>query len=111
MNVDIKQGELTVINSGSVLVYDEKTTIILDGNYEINFSYEDGTADDPQTFNITPNDKGVDIVLKNFNNPLGTASAKPIPIAKQGDNIIHIAFAVYKIGSTKILHYNISIGK
>lgn len=110
MEIEVKQGNLTIIRSGSVLVYNDVTTLILEGNYIINFKYEDGAADDPQKFDIKPNDNGIDIVLQNFNNPIGSATAKPIPIAKQGDKIIYIAFAVYRIGTAKMLHYNISVG-
>ena len=112
MEISVKQGNLTVIKSDSILVYNGETTILtIDGNYIIRIDYEDGSADDPQQFSITPNDEGIRIVLKNFDNPLGTASGEPILIAKQGETKIYIAFAVYRIGGAKILHYDIYTGK
>lgn len=111
MKFEINQGGLTVVQTGSVLVYDNMTTLTIDGDYKIEIKYEDGSKDDPQDIKISPTDNGVELTLRNFNNPLGTASSVPIPIAKRGEITIHIALAVYKLGVAKMLYFNICEGK
>lgn len=108
MNIKLKYGELTLIKSDSVIIHDNQPiNIIIDDGYTVVVSAQDDSSTTEQNINITPNDRGVKIDLINFNNPLGTATSKPIEFAKQNGNAISISICLYTIGTAKIIHYNI----
>ena len=112
MNVSTRQGNLLVVHSETVLVYNnEPTTIVLDGGYTITLNYEDGNAESEQELSVNPSDVGVTITLKNFTNPLGSATAKPIAFAKQHNNTLYLSFSAHSIGTTKMVHYTICMGE
>lgn len=108
MVISIKQGKLTVVQTGTVLISNnESTTITIDNNYNIVIVYKDDPIENKQNISATPNNMGVTIELKNFNNPLGTSTTSPIPIATQGKNTIYIAMSVFAIGVSKVLVYGL----
>ena len=88
MNVSTHQGDLRIVHSETVFVYDNNpTTIVLDGNYTITLNYEDGNAESEQELSVNPSDAGVAIKLRNF------------------------TFSVHSIGTTKMVHYTIYMGE
>ena len=112
MNISVKQGELTMVHSGQALVSNnDTTTLIIDGSYHININFIEDGDDKTQGLSINPISNGVDVDLKNFNNPLGTATTNPIAIAKQNNQTIYLALGATSIGTTRILTYCIYIGK
>lgn len=50
---------------------------------------------------------GIELELIGFNSPLGTATIKPIDIAKRGDKTIFISLSVYAINDSRIIIYNV----
>lgn len=112
MTVTVKQGNLQVVQTGTVLISNnESTTITLDESYEIVLSYKDDTSDTAQNISAKPLANGVSLELKNFNNPLGSATISPIAIASQGTQTIFLSFSVAAVGKSKILTYGIYLGK
>ena len=112
MIVSVTQGRLQVVQTGSVLVSNnEQTTITIDGNYNIIITYLDDSEDTVQNISVKPNDSGVTLMLKNFNNPLGTSTTTPIAIATQGDQTIYISLSVVAIGVAKILTYGLYVDR
>ena len=113
MNVSTRQGNLLVAHSETVLVYNnEPTTIVLDGGYTITLKYEDSsTSENNHGISDAPTDAGVLITLKNFTNPLGTATASPIAFAKKNDQTLYITFSAHLIGNAKMVHYSICVGE
>ena len=112
MNVSTHQGDLRIVHSETVFVYDNNpTTIVLDGNYTITLNYEDGNAESEQELSVNPSDAGVAIKLRNFTNPLGSATAKPIAFAKQHNKTLYLSFSVHSIGTTQMVHYTIYMGE
>lgn len=112
MNIIIKQGALSVIQSGTLIVSNNETTsFLLDNTYNISIVFKDDISDTNQA--ITPKSikNGVEIELKNFNNPLGTSTKKPIPLASRNDDTVYLSLCVTAIGTTKILAYSIYLGK
>lgn len=111
MVVSVKQGGLQVVQTGSVLVSNnEQTTITIDGNYNIVINYIDDSENSNQTISAKPNDSGVTLELKNFNNPLGTSTTTPIAIATRGEQTIYISLGVVAIGVAKVLTYGLYVG-
>ena len=111
MTVVVKQGELQVIQTGSVLISNNSpTTIILDNSYTIVIKYKDDAKDTQQNMSAEANERGITIELKNFNNPLGTTTTAPIPIAAQGNLTIYISLSVITIGVAKVLTYGLYSG-
>ena len=112
MEYEVKQGDLTVVKTGSVLVYNNSPTIItINGDYSIEIEYEDYEKNEEQDIKIKATDKGVKFVLVNFKNPLGTCVGHPLKIATRGETKIYFAFAVYQLGVAKILYFNVCEGK
>ncbi len=112
MDIRVKNNGLILVKSDSVLSLDNQPiSIILDGKYTIVFSFKDDPNNSGNTVDINPNDSGVEFVLNNFNNPIGTAIAKPIEFAKINNKPISISFGVYAIATSKFLHYNIYLGE
>ena len=112
MIVTVKQGNLNVIQTGAILVSNnEATTITVDNDYNIMIYYKDDQNDKTQDISVQAREKGISIELKNFNNPLGTSTTSPIPIAKQGQQTIYISLTVTAIGQAKILYYGLYLGK
>ena len=112
MTISVKQGNLHVLQTGTVLVTDnEPTTITIDDNYSIEILYVDDPESKEQNISIQQTKTGISIELKNFNNPLGTSTTRPIPIAKQGELTISISLMVTTVGLVKSLYYGIYIGE
>lgn len=111
MIVSVQQGNLQVIQTGSVLISNnEPTTFRIDGDYRIIINYKDSKENSTQDMAANPIENGISIDLINFNNPLGTSTTSPIPIAKQNNRTIYIALTVHAIGEAKVLTYGIYVG-
>lgn len=108
MKVEVKNGELVLVRSDSILVYEnEPVELTFDEQYTLTFRFsEDSTLKDNE-INFEPLDVGVEFRLINFQNPLGTAIGKPIAFATADEKQVYLSFAVYSVGKAKILHYNI----
>ena len=107
MDIKEKIGSLNVIQTGSLMTSDELLAITMDNEYTISFSFcEDSTVKE-QKIDIGTEQNGIVFKLYNFNNPLGSAIAKPIEFAKKNGKPIYISFCVYSIGTAKLLHYNL----
>ncbi len=112
MDVRVKCNGLVLVKSDSVLTLDNQPiSIILDGKYIINFIFNDDPNHSGNDVDINADDSGIAFTLNNFNNPLGSAIAKPIEFAKFNNKPIYISFGVYAIATSKFLHYNIYIAE
>lgn len=95
-------------HSDTVIVYEKQpVSLLLNQNYTITFSFIDDGNDQNLSFNAVNN--GLDIVLKNFNNVLGTSTSQPIEFAAINGKSLYISFSVQAIDDVKILQYNIFI--
>ncbi len=112
MKIQIKNGDLILVESNSVLVYEnQKVSITFDDEYTLLFSFiEDSTIKEHQ-IDTVPLENGVEFILKNFNNPLGIALAKPLAFASNNGKDYYISFSSNSIGSSKVLMYNIYVDK
>lgn len=71
MEITVKQGDLQVIATGTVVVINNEETIFsLDKNYHIKINYIDDSKDKKQGLLVLPIENGILIRLINFNNPL-----------------------------------------
>lgn len=110
MTVTVKQGNYQVLQTGSVLVANnESTTITIDSEYSIIIRYIEDLEDKTQNISAKLEKHGVSIDLKNFNNPLGTTTNTPIPIATQGSQTIYLSLTVTAVGKAKILVYGLYV--
>ena len=108
MEITVRQGNMAVLQTGSVLVINrEHTELTLDGGYTITLTYTDDPQIGEQKIHAEPHDGGVTLELINFNNPAGSATSKPIAIATVGSQTIYITLAVTAISTTKLLTYGL----
>ena len=111
MKIDVKNGDLTLVESDSVLVYEDKPIILtFDDQYKLSFLFSEDSTIKEYKINANPLTGGVEFNLINFNNPLGIAIGKPILFANADDKMIYVSVAVYSVGKAKVLHYNIYMG-
>lgn len=95
-------------HSNTIIVYNKQpASLLLNKNYKVTFSFIDDEKEQNLSFN--PVEGGLDIVLKNFNNVLGSSTSQPIEFASINGKSLYIAFTVEAIGDVKILQYNIYI--
>ena len=112
MNLRIKQGDLEVLASGTIHINNNESTIItIDDALNIKISYVDDEENPEQKINSRAIGKEVFLELRNFNNPLGTATKKPLSIAKMNDKTLGLSFSVVAIGECKVLSYTIYLGQ
>lgn len=108
MKIEINNGDLSLIRTDSILVYDNQSvTLTFDDQYTLVFNFSEDSTIKEQKIDFNPLTAGLEINLINFNNPLGTATGKPLPFATADEKPVYVSFAVYSVGKTKILHYNI----
>lgn len=111
MKIQVKNGDLFLVESNSILVYEnQKTAITFDDEYTVYFTFlEDSSLKEHQIdFELLAH--GIEFKLKNFNNPLGIALGKPLAFANSDVDALYISFCVYSIGGSKHLHYNVYKG-
>lgn len=110
MNFKIKCGDLILVRSDTVFSANkDPIAITIEDEYTLKFTFLDDTTNPEQDIDVNTQNEGVELILKNFNNPLGTSISKPIEFAKLNGRSIYIAFAVYAVSSTKVLHFNIYV--
>lgn len=112
MKVEIKNGDLLLTKSDTILVCDNQDiTLTFDEQFKLIFHFMEDSTIKENKMEIERFDGGIKIKLINFNNPIGTATANPIPFATANDKSVYVSFAVYSIGKSKVLHYNIHTEK
>ena len=108
MKVEAKSGELMLVRSDSILVYEDKPVqLTFDEQYTLTFRFSEDSTRKDYEIDFNPLDTGVEFTLINFQNPLGTAMGKPIAFATADGKQVYLSFAVYSVGKANILHYNI----
>ena len=108
MDFVVSNGKQIVVNTGNIIMdLDTVITITVDSSYEIRFCLVEQEGNTEESFSLDPEEHGVKITLKDFKNPVGSATTKPIIIAKRGEKNISVSFAVYAVGTVRMLHYNI----
>ena len=108
MKIDVKNGELLLVKSGSVLSYeDTPIKLIFDDQYCVSFQFLEDVSFKEHKINVDTVEGGIDFKLINFNNPLGIAIGKPIVFAEKDGKSVYISFSVYSVGKSKTLHYNV----
>ena len=102
MEITVKQGNLQVIKTGTVLVVNnEETVITLDQSFNIKLNYTDDTVDKKQGLFAEPVKNGIIIKLKNFNNPF-----------VKGEDKVFISLSVVAMPvKAKLLTYGIYLEK
>ena len=113
MDITIKQGNLRVVKTGTILVVNnEETVITLDNNYIIKLNYVDEPKEKKQGLFAKAIEKGLLITLKNFNNPFGAATKQPIPVAITEEDNVFLSLSVVAMPEmAKIVTYGIYLGK
>ena len=108
MKVEIKNGNLLLMKSDTILVYDNQdVTLTFDEQFTLTFCFTEDSTIKENKMEIEDIDEGIKIKLINFNNPIGVATTTHIPFATANDKSVYVSFAVYSISKTKVLHYNI----
>ena len=108
MEIITTANNLKLEHSNTVIVYEKQpVSLFINQNYTITFSFVDDGNDQNFTLNVVEN--GLNIVLRNFSNVLGTSTSQPIEFAAINGKSLYIAFCVQAIGDVKILQYNIYI--
>lgn len=113
MEITVKQGDLQVIATGTVVVINNEETIFsLDKNYHIKINYIDDSKDKKQGLLVLPIENGILIRLINFNNPFGSATNKYIPVAVTEEDKILMSLNVIAYNETlKVVTYGIYLDK
>lgn len=110
MNFKIKCGDLTLVRSETVFSANkEPIAITIEDEYTLKFVFSEDATKPEQNIDVNTENDGVELILINFNNPLGTSISKPIEFAKLNGRSIYVTFAVYAVSSTKVLHFNIYV--
>ena len=108
MKVEIKNGDLLLTKSDTILVYDNQDVLLtFDEQFTLTFYFVEDSTIKENKIEIENVDNGIKLKLINFNNPIGVATTKPIPFATSNGKPVYVSFAVYSISKTKVLHYNI----
>ena len=109
MEITVKQGNMQVIKTGTVVVIDNKETIItFDHKYHIKLNYIDDPVDKKQGLFAETIEDGLLVKLKNFNNPFGSATNKYLPIAvTEEDNIFMTLSVIAYNEALKVVTYGI----
>ena len=103
MDVKIKQNGMDVLNTGSIVVAkDFETIITFDDEFCVKILF---SKENKQAIERNPIDNGIELVLKGFNNSLGTCTIAPMPIAKRNEKIVYISLCVHAINDVKLLSY------
>ena len=109
MDVITTVNGLKLEHSNTVIVYENQPVVLsLNKNYKLTFSFIDDDKSE-QNMEFDPVEKGLNITLKNFNNILGTTTARPIEFASINQKPLYISFCLRAINDVKILQYNIYI--
>lgn len=108
MKVEIKNGDLLLTKSDTILVYDNQDVLLrFDEQFTLTFMFVEDSTIKEHKMEIEDADNGIKLKLINFNNPIGLATTRQIPFATANGKSVYVSFAVYSIGKTKVLHYNI----
>ena len=103
MSVKIKQNGMEVLCSGSVIVSKGyETTVTFEDEFVIKIVFgeeKEQVIEKKQIYH------GLELVLKGFDNSLGTCTTSPMPIAKRNDKIVYVSLCVHCINDVKLLSY------
>lgn len=102
----IKVGGRELLASHSLLVpVSERATIDMDvygWKFQLGIAFEDDHTE--QTIDVRPNETGVDLVFKRWNNTLGTSLVTPGRLAAlSGGGTLELMTSNYRIGDTNQL--------
>ncbi len=113
MVTNIISGSHQVIASGLVTSYENNPIeITIYSDYKLKFTFIQNEKEAKQQLNIVQliNETGINFELTNFDNPLGTATIKPIVFAldNRAQKELSICFSVYVVGeASHTLQYTI----
>lgn len=107
-----------VVSSGTVICTDGQTVSLSEvgHDYVIEIVFETDSEDKAQSIVLghrADNANGLRATLKNFANPLGTATLNPLIVGLDNDDgtVLYLALAAHSIGIqepiTKVLHYTL----
>lgn len=105
----LRVGEYEVQHTGTVISFeDEPITFEIADDYIIRmvFKNDSNHSETKMEFQFI-NDNRADILLINFNNPLGAGNIKPIQIGHTGGKNMYLNFRIYTLEGTssKLVHY------
>lgn len=109
MEISTYVNGLKLEHSNTIIVYKKQSVILsLNHNYKIKISFNDDEEKEQNiSFNVA--EKGLELVLNNFQNALGTSSSQPIEFGAINGKSLYISVSVQAINDVKILHYDICI--
>lgn len=112
MKIEAKNGELLLAKTDTIIVGEnEDLTLTFDEQFVVIFHFKEDSTIQENKMDFEDLDTGIRINLVNFNNPMGISTTRAIQFATADEKPVYIAFAVYSIGKTKVLHYNIYTGQ
>lgn len=113
----IKVGEYDILESGTVIgnenepvdfILDTKTNFTL----RMNFKDDDSLEKKPSIKAELLGENILQILFKNFDNPLGNGNVKPIKLGVNQGRELSINYRIYSIEeSGKLIHYTFLLGK
>lgn len=114
MEVKITTAGYEVINSGVVTAFNNEPICIQLPNesgtpFKLTFCFlKDQSIKNHRIKAEAPNNNEVIVKLTNFNNPLGTGTARPVNFASFDGKQLYVSFYVYVVGeSVSTLYYTI----
>lgn len=110
----IQDGDLTVISDGTIVTYPGRSVDFVFNpqktlRVKVTFSSTDDEKMGAEVENLQGG--GVEIRLKNFNNPLGSGSSKHVPLGNINKRQLFFSYRVFGSKSSKVLHYTFLLGK
>lgn len=110
----IKIGEYEVYAEGTIVSLPEEPVrfFIEDLTFELLFKDDNETSEIKVEAKPFDNNKGITLILTNFNNSLGTGNVKPLPLGFINDKTLFFNYRIYALngepdkGKTgKTIHY------
>ncbi|MBQ6050135.1 MAG: hypothetical protein IJL35_06010 [Bacteroidaceae bacterium] len=105
----IEVDEYEVLYSGTVITHDNKNVIfeLKPLKFRLVFKTDTTVKDSPINLNLHKEDSCLDIVLTNYNNPLGQGLVRPINVATLNSKVLLLQLIVHSLNDSgaKIIHY------
>lgn len=92
--VNIKVGDLTLINSGSIITPQGAPIHFYIKDLEYVFTFVDNEEEKAQLKYISNNGKKLEIEMSNFNDIIGIGNINPLPMGKVDNKEIFLMFRV-----------------
>lgn len=109
MKITTGPNDFEILDAGTVISFkDEIVTFKLADDLKIAMRFKNDKSVSEQKMDfVEVNSTSLEIILTNFNNPLGTGNAAPLALAKINGKRVYLNFIVHALDETanKSIHY------